>query len=447
MTNNEKIIMFGNYMRDKHMDESTVAFNCRVVEMLLSNVLVYFNQNLESIDSYSFEEFTDMITLIDEELGGRNGIPKLMSAMQELTEFLKKYKLIKGGKIAYYKRMFSNCDYYLDKYDMMTGKKDNSKEFIKDITQNKFSNTILNLVDDINVYKFNVINIVDKILNDVPFSECDDKDEVEFIKNILEDLNLIEEKYGQIDITKKGRMLSRLSADERYAGLIDLMFHHVNWSNVLKFYIKKEEYIEFSEVNDILTSIFYRERSVAIDLQYERNIKEEEYLIEIADPKFRIAKIESIICGSKLLSICFAGMGLIDINYEDNKIIYSSTELGQNIFKLAINQCKLNIKNKIDVISYLLKNKNYEKAETKIIEFLSTYGGNTMIWNYLGQILMLKRDYKKAYVVLKHGYEKSTKKSKASKSTLYHLVLCCRKLKLENDIKNYEKKLQSIEKV
>jgi TolA-binding protein len=105
------------------------------------------------------------------------------------------------------------------------------------------------------------------------------------------------------------------------------------------------------------------------------------------------------------------------------------------------------MKNHVESIKYLIKDKNFDKAEISMLEFISTYGGNIVVWDYLGQLLMIKKNYKHAYLVLKHGYENSSKRGKAAKSTLYHLVLCCRKLKYEDDIAIYEGQLQFIEKI
>jgi TolA-binding protein len=104
------------------------------------------------------------------------------------------------------------------------------------------------------------------------------------------------------------------------------------------------------------------------------------------------------------------------------------------------------MRNSIDTIRLMIKNRKYDKAEVKILEFLSTYGGNIVIWDYFGQLLLLKKNYKYAYVVLRNAYENSSKRGRTSKSVLYHLVLCCRKLKLKDDIENYEELLQVMEK-
>ena len=118
MTDKEKLMAFEKYMRDAGYDKDTIEFNLKVVKLLINRVLFFFQESLETIDSFCFEEFTDMITMIDSEFGGRDGISKILDAMMVLTEFLKVNKLIKGGKIAYYKKMFSDVNYYLDKFQV-----------------------------------------------------------------------------------------------------------------------------------------------------------------------------------------------------------------------------------------------------------------------------------------------------------------------------------------
>jgi CRISPR/Cas system type I-B associated protein Csh2 (Cas7 group RAMP superfamily) len=60
---------------------------------------------------------------------------------------------------------------------------------------------------------------------------------------------------------------------------------------------------------------------------------------------------------------------------------------------------------------------------------------------------VMNGDFKKAYSVMKYGYENSSKRGKAANALLYHLVLCCKRLNKKEDIDIYEKKLQSIEKI
>lgn len=447
MVDKEKLIQFENYMREKNIEDNKVKYNIKVVSLLISEVLYIFKQELESIDVYSFEEFTDMITLIDEELGGRNGIICMLEAMQELTLFLKENKYIKGGKIAYYKRMFSKTDYYLDKYDMMTGKKDDSRNFIKKITTSKLSSSVINLIEEINLYEYDTINKIDKLLNDVPFGKSEMDSVTILIKYMLIDLNLMEEKNGSIEITKKGRAFSRLSIEERYGALIHLMFTNVDWRNVVKLNGYDNTNIDFVKYLNVITSIFNRKKEVELNFDVMKNIDEESMLVEISSDRFRLARVESMTCGMQIMDTCFIGMGIIDFTTKKNgDIIYNVTVLGQDILRLIYGDCAWYMKSQISIIGELIKNKKFDEAEAEIIDFLSVFGTNIIIWSYLGQLLMIKKQYKYAYTVLKYGYENSSKRGKSAKTILYYLVMCCRKLKLKEDIKNYEIKLQTIEK-
>lgn len=443
----EKIIQFENYMREKNMEDSLVKYNLKVINLLMKEVLYIFQQNLENIDVYCFEEFTDMVGIIDEEFGGRNGIIKILEAMQELTQFLKLNKYIKGGKIAYYKRMFSKVDYYLDKYDMMTGKKDDSRNFIKKITTSSLGSSVTKLIEDVNLYEYDTINKVDKLLNDVPFGKSEMDSSTLLIKYMLFDLNLMEEKNGNTEITKKGRSLSRLSIEERYGALIHLMFNCVNWKNVIKMNDIDNSNVDFTKLLNVIISIFNNKREVQLNFEAMKNIDEESMLVEISSDRFRLARAEATTCGMQIMDICFIGMGILEFNTNKNRdIIYTVTLKGQEILKLMYGECAWYMKSQITIVGDLIKNKKFDVAEIEIIDYLSVFGANIIIWSYLGQLLMMKKQYKYAYTVLKYAYENSSKRGKSAKSVLYYLVMCCRKLKLKEDIKNYEIKLQAIEK-
>lgn len=448
MTEREKLMMFEKYMRDKGYPEEKVRYNLMSVECLINQVLVIFDQKLESIDTYSFEEFTDMTKIIDDRLGGREGIPKMLEAMRDLTECLKINKLIKGGKIAHYKRMFSDLNYYLDKYDMMTGRKDDTKEYIKTVTTNRFSSAVIKIADETNVYDFITLERIEKILNDVPFENNEINDEIKLIKCMLTDLRLFAEKNGQTETTKKGRALSRLTAEERYGALIYLIMYNINWTNVVKIYNNNSREIDFRSIVNILSTIFCKKREVVIDINSIKDFNEENMLMEISSDSFRIARIESMALGRKLLNICFSGMGLLEIDVQTNgNVIYKTTVFGQQIFKLIFNENAWKMKDEIESIRYMIKNRRYDDAEVAILEYLSIYGNNVVICDYFGQLLLIKRKYKYAYNILKSAYENSSKRGKAAKSILYHLVLCCRKLQFKEDAENYEGLLQGIEKI
>lgn len=447
ITDKEKILMFEKYMRDKGKDEDVITYNLMVVKVLVTEVLVIFNQGLENIDTYSFEEFTDMIRVIDDYFGGREGIPRIMEAMQELTEFLKINKMIKGGKIAHYKRMFSNTEYYLDKYDMMTGKKDDTKDFIKNITTNKFSSLVINIIDEINVYDYPTIEIVDRILNDVPLENAENPNQVMLIIEALKDVNLLDIRNTQLETTKKGRNLSRLPIEERYAALLYLFLYRVDWEEVVKKAYGVNTSLDYEGIFSIIASVFKTKREVEINLQNLREIKEDEAPIEISKSEFRIARAEAMPYGNKIIDICFTGMGLFEIISSNAvRMVYKTSDFGFEIFKVVYKNMSYEIKDKIENISYLIKNRNLDMSEKLIIKFLSTYGSNSIMWDYLGQILLRKKKYISAYNILKYGYENSSKRGKVAKALLYHLVLCCRKLKTEDTV-NYEEKLQNLEKV
>ncbi len=447
MTDKEKILMFEKYMRDKGTEERNINYNLTVVKLLVREVLVIFNQTLESIDTYSFEEFTDMTRVIDEYLGGREGLPRIMEAMQELTEFLKVNKMIKGGKIAHYKRMFTNIDYYIDKYDMMTGKRDDTKDFIKNITTNRFSRFVIQLIEDINVYDYPTIEIIDKILNDVPIENNENNYQIMLIIEALKSLELLEVKNMQLETTKKGRNLSRLPIEERYAALLYLFLFQLNWDEVIRSCYGGNTVLDYKDIISIIASVFKSSREVEVELKSSNEISEDRVAIELSTSRFRIARAEAMPFGSKIIDICFEGMGLFEIiPVSPIKMVYRASDFGCEILKFIYKNMSFEIKNKVETISYMIKNRNLEMAEKSILEFLATYGGNSVMWDYLGQILLRRRKYEAAYNVLRYGYETSTKRGKVAKALLYHLVLCCRKLKTE-DVSSYEEKLQNIERV
>lgn len=447
MDDHEKLLQFEDYMREKNLTEEKISYNLKVVNLLVTEVLFVFQQDLSTIDSYCFEEFTDMITLINEELGGREGIKTIMEAMLLLTEFLKENKYIRGGKIAFYRRMFTKTDYYIDKYDMMTGKKDDSKGFIKKIINNQLCQSIIKEIEEVNVYDYDTISKVDKLLNDVPFGKNGSDSVTDLLRCMLLDLNLLEYKEGQLITTKKGRAFSRLGVDERFGALIYLIIELADWNHIIMLDGIKNSLIEFSKFKNAIVSVFNSAKEVHINLNDMKNINQDHMLIEIASERFRTTRAEAMTCGMQLMDIVFIGLGLIDFRTESNgEVIYSVTELGEGIIKLLYNDTAWYMRSEIGTIGSLIEYKKYEAAENYIIEFLSIFGPNLKIWCYLGQLLILKKQYKYAYNVLKHAYENSSKRGKTSKTVLYYLVMCCRKLKLGEDLKNYELKLMSSDK-
>lgn len=456
MDDREILVQFEKYMQEKKLPEDKIQYNVKVASLLSNEVLFIFEQDLATIDTYCFEEFTDMVRVIDNELGGREGIRTMLEAMLLMTEFLKENKWIRGGKIAYYRRMFSNTDYYLDKYDMMTGRKDDTKNFIKEISQNMLCNQIVNLIEEVNVYDFDTILKVDKLLGDVPFGKNGSDGVTDLLRCMLLDLKLLEMRDGTMITTKKGRAFSRLDIDCRYGALLFLILDRVDWNHVIRLSGIQNDSIDFVDFKNSIVTAFSGVPEVSINLTEMKSIPQELMFVEIASERFRIARAEAMTCGMQLLDIVFIGMGLIDFrtelggstNASSNEVVYRTTELGQNILKLLQNEMSLtwSMRDSIGSITLMVERKNYEEAEKEIVHFLSVYGGNIKVWSYLGQLLVIKKKYKQAYQVLKNAYEHSSKRGKTAKTVLYYLVMCCRKLKLVEDLKNYEYKLMTAEK-
>ncbi|GFR34966.1 tetratricopeptide repeat protein [Thermobrachium celere] len=438
MTDKEKLIAFEKYMREKGIDEDTIKFNLLVVKLLINRVLFYFQESLETIDSFTFEEFTDMVNMIDIEFGGREGIPKMLNAMLELTEFLKVNKFIKGGKIAHYKRMFSNVEYYLEKYDRLTGKRDDTKEFIKEITTNSFSKFVIKNCEYVNNYDFKTMILLEKILNDIPLEAYEKNEETDLFMKFLIQNNLITIEKNTLEVTKKGRALSRLDIDDRYAGILYLMLFKTNWASIVD-----NINFDITKIRDILISIFSKKTEVKINVNEMIKIDEKNSIVEIASDRFRLASIEAMTKGGCILDLCFVNMGLVEIKAVNGCLIYRATELGKKVFESLYKDMISDIKYNIEIINNAIRDKNYDRAEKKIFEYLMIYGGNNIVWDYLAQLLIFNKKYDEAYIVLKNAYENSSKRGNAVKTILYHLVLVARKLKLKEEVEFYEGKLSN----
>jgi len=445
LTDKEIIMAYENYLRTKGIDDEDVKYHLLVVKLISSEVLVYFNEHLNTIDSYCFEEFTDKINLIDDKLGGREGIPRMLDSLLEFTEFLKQAKLIKGGKIAYYKRMFSDKAGCFDKYDRMTGKKDDSKEYVRSLVNTRFCLKVLDIVEDVNLYDFKTMTIIDKIINDVPMDKNEDDENVALLKGILDAAGFIQLKNGTVDITKRGRAFSRLNIDERYALLLYMLTNSSYWEHALWNYDRRISTDEFNSFMGAFSSVFSKSKELVIDMGTIKDLNSENAAIEISKDKFRIARAEALPYGGTIVDIAFSGMGLLDITIgRGGELIYRPSSFGMKVFYAIYIENSYGIKNCMDIIGLMIKRKEYERAEAEILNYLCTYGGSIILWNYLGQLYLIKKQYKSAYNVLKYAYENSSKRGKAAKSVLYHLVLCCRKLNLKEDIESYEGKLQSM---
>lgn len=445
LTDKEIIMAYENYLRTKGMDDENVKYHLLVVQLISSEVLVYFNEQLNTIDSYCFEEFTDKVNLIDEKLGGREGIPRMLDSLLEFTEFLKQARLIKGGKIAYYKRMFSDRAGCFEKYDRMTGKKDNSKEYIRNMVNTRFCSRVLDIVEDVNLYDFKTMKVMDKIINDVPMDKSEDDENVALLKGILDGAGFIQLKDGIVDITKKGRAFSRLDIDERYALLLHLLTSSSYWEHALWDCERRISTEEFHSLMGAFSSVFSKNRELVIDMGIIRDFNNENAAIEISKDRFRIARAEVLPYGSVIIDMAFTGMGLLDVTMgRGGELVYRPSSFGMKVFSAIYLENSYGIKSSIDVIGVMIKRREYERAEEEILNYICTYGGSIVLWNYLGQIYLIKKQYKSAYNVLKYAYENSSKRGRAAKSVLYHLVLCCRKLNLKEDMESYEDKLQSM---
>lgn len=446
MTDKEKINLFKQYMIDKGIDEETVNYNIKVVELLSSEVLYYFKESIENIDTFTFEEFTDMTEVINNKLGGREGIPKMLKGLLEMTEFLKSQRLIKGGKIAHYKKMFSNVDYYLDKYDRMTGRRDDSKEYFKDILSIRFTSEVVKIVEDVNVYDFSTLKLVDKLLNDIPVQKMEEEIDTEILREVLINLNLIEKKGNVYETSKRGRVFSRLSIEEQYAAILYMLLYRVKWEYIFNEKNSNSSF-DIKEYIKIMASVFYKRNKLSILPQNLNNINQEDVLIEMASEKYRVVRAETHSDSKYIFIICFKGLGVLDRYFDTEEgMTYIVSDFGQEILKEIYKDEIYCMRSKVNVIEAKIKNKRYDEAEKHILNYILVYGGNTVMWDYLGQILLVKKSYRYAYSVLKYGYENSSKRGKTSKSILYHLVLCCKKLKLEDDINTYEAKLQHMGK-
>lgn len=445
LTDKEIIMVYENYLRTKGIDDENVKYHLLVVRLISSEVLVYFNEQLNTIDSYCFEEFTDKISIIDGKLGGREGIPRMLDSLLEFTEFLKQARLIKGGKIAYYKRMFSDKAACFEKYDRMTGKKDDSKEYVRSLVNTRFCSRILGIVEDVNLYDFETMTILDKIINDVPMDKNEDNENVALLKGILDAAGFIQLRNSTVDITKKGRAFSRLNIDERYAILLNLLIHSSYWEHALLNCDSKISTDEFNSLMGAFSSVFSKNKELVIELGVIRNLSSENAAIEVSKDRFRIARAEALPHGGTIIDIAFSGMGLLNVTIgRKGELVYKPSSFGMNVFYAIYMENSYGIKSSMDSIGIMIKRKEYEMAEAEILNYLCTYGGSIILWNYLGQLYLIKKQYKSAYNVLKYAYENSSKRGKAAKSVLYHLVLCCRKLNLKEDIESYEGKLQSM---
>ncbi|KRQ88099.1 hypothetical protein ABG79_00266 [Caloramator mitchellensis] len=439
MKDSEKLVLFRQYMLNKGIDREKVEYNVKVVNYFVNTVLFFFDETLESFDSFTFDEFTDKITLIDEELGGREGIKDILSAMRLLTEFLKDYKFIKGGKIAFYKRMFEKEEYYLQKYDMLKGKKSQAKEIIKNVLNEEFSKKIISIAEDINVGEFETMLIIDKILNDIPFSEDFDEEKVQHVKKMLHNLELIELKKTNYNVTRLGRMLSRLESEQRYAYLLCHFFEKDAWFDNI---VQGLSFEDLHNLRFMIITTFGNKDSFVLENNNKFNLKHLYIGLDSDINRLNIIERNSKI--NILFEIFYTGMGLIEKNVNKQNLEYKLSAIGKYIIKHYSAAYYRQSRHKLTSMAYIIRNKKYDEAEKEIEKYLVTFGENSIILDFLGQVLLLEKKYKHAYEILKYAYNTANKRSNAFKSIIYHLVLCCRKLKMDEETKFYEERLMEI---
>lgn len=432
MKDQEKIVLFKEYMKQNGFDEKRINFNVKVVTTFKNNILDYFDETLDNFDSFTFDEFTDKVSLIDDEFGGREKIPLILNAMLDLTEFLKEYKFIKGGKIAYYKRMFTDVEYYLQKYDMLKGRKSEAKETIKNYLNSEFVKKVVKLTENVYILDFNTIKLIDYLLNDIPISPSLNNDSISLVKDFLIKTEFLEVKNSNIAVTKIGRMVSRLEPEERYAIILSNVFNLEKW-------VTEEKFFNIRNLFYVIYSVFSFKEEVLLHTKWE-----EDNIFILSKDEFRLDYILRDDTCKLYFDTFLVGLGLIEYVSENNIKKISITEIGKNIFKIVAKDLNIIIKNKIEYIASLIKYKKLDEAENEIKNFLLIYGEHPIVWDFWGQIAILKGNYLDAYEFLKHAYETANKKSKLVKSVVYHLVICCKRLKRDEEIKLYESKLAEL---
>lgn len=423
----DMILLFKKYMEKSSVDIEKIEYNIKAVELFYKYELLPINKGFDNIDLYIFDEFTDKVDILDKSLGGRDGISALLSAMLLLTEFLKSEKIIKGGKIAYYRKIFKNKEYYINKYDSSKGKNDVAKDFIKEIVKNKLSYLFTRIVDDINVNSFPTLKEIVEILdNDIQIEENN------ILIKILENSDLIAKKGRGYMTTRKGRAFLRLEPEEKYASILYIFIYKLNWEDIFK--------EDVNILKSILTiSSIFSEKS-CIDIS-ESNIDDNILSLCKEDVRFNLLIKDTI--NYDIFNIIFIGMGIVEKENIFNKKEYKVSSFGGNILKLLYKENKWLSKEKIKSIETFIKNKQIDDLEIEIIDFIKIFGGSSSLWGYLGQIYIIKKSYEKAYSVLLYAYETS-RNTKQSKKILSNIIACCRKLNFNREEKIYEKKYNLI---
>ncbi|MEG0128797.1 MAG: hypothetical protein RSA01_00160 [Clostridium sp.] len=420
---------FRSYMEGINLEKSQVDYNIKVMRTFLNTVLSPQGKDLDSIDIYAFEEFTDLTEVIDNDLGGKSGIGLILDAFLNLTEYLKINKIIKGGKIAYYRRIFTNKEYYLDKYEAIKGKKDGTREYIRKITKNRISQNIVRVLEDINTNEIKLLRDIENVLDE----EYENEAAPEVI-DLLKSIEFITYKGKRMVTTKKGRAILRLEPEERYAGILYAFIYEAIWFDSIKL---DKPYI-LKAISSV-SSIFQLDEDINI-LNY--SIDEEGYLV-VCNNSYRLSRFLESSRNKLIFDVLFVGLGMVK---KVNDQTYSLTLIGSIILKLLSSESEAYLKYRLKRIDTLLKNKNYSNLESEILDFIVVFGESSTMIDYLGQILILKSKYKDAYKVLSYGYERAEMKSSRAKKILTHLIICCRKLEFKGEEGNYTKKLNLIDK-
>lgn len=432
MSSKSIMSLFNEYMQNQKIDKTIIDFNIKVIELLSINVLIPQNKDLDNIDIYAFEEFTDLVDIIDSELQGREGIVLILNAMLILTEFLKTEKYIKGGKIAYYRRIFTNTDYYIDKYESIKGKKDNVKEFIRRVTKNRLSYNLIRLLENVNVNSYKTIKDVEEILGEESINENSS-----IIIEILKCINLIEQKGKKTVVSKRGRALLRLEPEERYSAIFYSFLYEINWLETSNANISST-----NEAIAILSSVFIRSNYICVNGHKPLN---NIHPLNYSKDSIRLESFLKDNGNRVIFEVLFLNMGIIKKETKKESDMYYVTEFGRNILKLIYGENEGYLKSNIDRIRLLIKEKNYKSVEIEIIKFIRIFGESTIMWDYLGQMLIIRKEYKEAYKILSHAYDTSIKTGRIAKQTLSHLIICCRRLEFNNEEEMYGKKYRMIQ--
>ncbi|WDC84109.1 hypothetical protein PL321_17855 [Caloramator sp. mosi_1] len=174
------------------------------------------------------------------------------------------------------------------------------------------------------------------------------------------------------------------------------MLFRTNWANIVD-----NLNFDIIKIRDILISIFNKNDQVKINVNEMIRIDEKNSLIEIASERFRLASIEAMTKGGCVLDLSFVNMGLIEIKAYNGCLMYNATELGKKVLNYLYKDMVYQMKSRIENINISIRDKNYDRAEKKILEFLMIYGGNNIVWDYLAQLLIFNKRYEEAYIVLK----------------------------------------------